>query len=182
MGHMATVLVGCRGAVLGWRMGPLVDGHRGTVLGGRSGAVLVIVGAKEQPMTFSLTRAVEAVVNFCMCSDNSSILSRYNMARAHGRCARRMGAVLGRLGTMLDGYRGTVLGGHMSAVLVMHEKWVGRYGRVEKDTEEKNRRFKIFEENVKHIESFNRANDKPYKLSINKFADLTNEEFTSLKN
>ncbi|KAK2983722.1 hypothetical protein RJ640_016626 [Escallonia rubra] len=61
-----------------------------------------------------------------------------------------------------------------------HEQWVARYGRVYKNTEERNKRFKIFEENVKHIKSFSRADDKPYKL--NEFADLTNEEFTSSRN
>ncbi|KAK3021078.1 hypothetical protein RJ639_046099 [Escallonia herrerae] len=68
---------------------------------------------------------------------------------------------------------------------VMHEKneqWMARYGRAYKDVGEKNKRFKIFEENVEHIESFNRANDKPYKLSINEFADLTNEEFKTTRN
>ncbi|KAK2993968.1 hypothetical protein RJ640_000566, partial [Escallonia rubra] len=63
-----------------------------------------------------------------------------------------------------------------------HEQWMARYCRVYKDVDEKNKRFKIFEENVEHIESFNRANDKSYKLSINEFADLTNEEFKTTRN
>ncbi|KAK3013645.1 hypothetical protein RJ639_009512 [Escallonia herrerae] len=56
------------------------------------------------------------------------------------------------------------------------------YDRVFKDVSEKNKCFKIFEENVEHIESFNRVNDKPYKLGINEFADLTNEEFKTTRN
>ncbi|KAK2993961.1 hypothetical protein RJ640_000559 [Escallonia rubra] len=63
-----------------------------------------------------------------------------------------------------------------------HEQWMARYGRLYKDIAEKNKRFKIFEENVEHIESFNRANEKSYKLSINEFADLTNEEFKTARN
>ncbi|KAK3021073.1 hypothetical protein RJ639_046094, partial [Escallonia herrerae] len=63
-----------------------------------------------------------------------------------------------------------------------HEQWMARYGRVYKDIDEKNQRFKIFEENVEHVESFNKANEKPYKLSINEFADLTNEEFKTTRN
>ena len=37
--------------------------------------------------------------------------------------------------------------------------------------------YKIFKENVAYIESFNNAANKPYKLSVNQFVDLTNEEF-----
>ncbi|KAK2997634.1 hypothetical protein RJ639_025191 [Escallonia herrerae] len=71
---------------------------------------------------------------------------------------------------------------HQTSMLEKHEEWIARYGRIYKDAEEKNRRFKIFEENVKHIEAFNRANAKHYKLSVNEFADLTNEEFTNSRN
>ncbi|KAM7503341.1 hypothetical protein LguiB_002245 [Lonicera macranthoides] len=63
-----------------------------------------------------------------------------------------------------------------------HEQWMARYGRVYKDNGEKNMRLKIFEKNVQHIESFNRANEKPYKLAINEFADLTNKEFVGSRN
>lgn len=35
---------------------------------------------------------------------------------------------------------------------------------------------------MEYIESFNRANNKPYKLGINEFADLTNEEFKNWQN
>ncbi|KAJ1415801.1 Peptidase C1A, papain C-terminal [Sesbania bispinosa] len=41
--------------------------------------------------------------------------------------------------------------------------------------------FKIFKENVNYIEASNNAN-KPYKLGINQFADLTNEEFIAPRN
>ncbi|XP_031378901.1 senescence-specific cysteine protease SAG39-like [Punica granatum] len=58
-----------------------------------------------------------------------------------------------------------------------HEQWMAQYGRVYKDATEKQRCFDIFKENVEHIESFNSANEKPYRLGVNQFADLTNEEF-----
>jgi len=61
-----------------------------------------------------------------------------------------------------------------------HEKWVIRYGKVYKDAAEKEKRFQIFKNNVQFIESFNAAGDKPFNLSINKFADLHNEEFKAL--
>ncbi|KAJ8761372.1 hypothetical protein K2173_001502 [Erythroxylum novogranatense] len=63
-----------------------------------------------------------------------------------------------------------------------HEMWMAHYGRVYKDSAEKEKRFKIFTENLEFIESFNKAGIKPYKLGINKFADLTNEEFKSPRN
>lgn len=63
-----------------------------------------------------------------------------------------------------------------------YEQWMARYGRVYEDTDEKEKRFKIFKENVAYIESFNGAVNKPYKLGINQFADLTNEEFIATQN
>ncbi|KAK7405063.1 hypothetical protein VNO78_06240 [Psophocarpus tetragonolobus] len=61
-----------------------------------------------------------------------------------------------------------------------HEKWMARYGKVYKDDAEKENRFQIFNNNVQFIESFNAAGDKPFNLSINKFADLHHEEFKAL--
>lgn len=61
-----------------------------------------------------------------------------------------------------------------------HEKWMAQYGKVYKDAAEKDKRFQIFKNNVQFIESFNAAGDKPFNLSINRFADLHNEEFKAL--
>ncbi|KAJ8753468.1 hypothetical protein K2173_019867 [Erythroxylum novogranatense] len=58
-----------------------------------------------------------------------------------------------------------------------HEEWMALYGRVYKDANEKEIRYKIFKQNVQRIDSFNAAGNKPYKLGVNQFADLTNEEF-----
>lgn len=60
-----------------------------------------------------------------------------------------------------------------------HEQWMARHGRVYKDAEEKDQRLQIFKDNVEFIESFNKAGNKSYKLSINEFSDLTNEEFVA---
>ncbi|KAL0002095.1 hypothetical protein SO802_015876 [Lithocarpus litseifolius] len=46
-----------------------------------------------------------------------------------------------------------------------HEQRMDHYGRVYKDTIEKEQRYKIFKENVAYIESFNNAANKPYKLN-----------------
>ncbi|KAM0957181.1 hypothetical protein PS1_025725 [Malus domestica] len=63
-----------------------------------------------------------------------------------------------------------------------YEQWLARYGRVYNDVDEKETRFKIFKENVAFIESSNKDANKPYKLSVNQFADLTNEEFKASRN
>ncbi|KAM7270714.1 hypothetical protein ACFE04_029928 [Oxalis oulophora] len=63
-----------------------------------------------------------------------------------------------------------------------HQEWMTRYERVYKDDNEKEERFKIFKENVEFIESFNNGIGKSYKLGVNKFADLTNEEFKDSRN
>lgn len=63
-----------------------------------------------------------------------------------------------------------------------HEQWMAQYGRVYKDDVEKAKRYKIFKENLEFIESFNKAGNRPYKLGINEFADITNEEFRTARN
>ena len=62
------------------------------------------------------------------------------------------------------------------------EQWMVRYGRAYEDNNEREKRFNIFKQNVARIESFNSAKDRPYKLGINQFADLTNEEFVASRN
>ncbi|KAI8001589.1 Senescence-specific cysteine protease SAG12 [Camellia lanceoleosa] len=62
-------------------------------------------------------------------------------------------------------------------MLEMHEQWMARHGRIYKDVEEKNTRFQVFKDNVQHINAFNEGVDRAYKLLVNQFADLTDEEF-----
>ncbi|KAH7665875.1 Fruit bromelain protein [Dioscorea alata] len=62
-----------------------------------------------------------------------------------------------------------------------HERWMAEHGRMYKDDAEKQHRFNIFEHNVELIESFN-ATDHKFKLSTNRFADLTNDEFKAMYN
>ncbi|GAY58985.1 hypothetical protein CUMW_191090 [Citrus unshiu] len=56
---------------------------------------------------------------------------------------------------------------------------MARCGCVYNDNIEKEKRSNIFKQNVARIEAFNNKanNEKPYKLAVNVFADLTNEEF-----
>ena len=62
-------------------------------------------------------------------------------------------------------------------IYMKHERWMAQHGFNYKNEEVKERRFKIFKENVQHIERFNLEGNHTYKLEINKFADLTHEEF-----
>ncbi|KAF8391254.1 hypothetical protein HHK36_023556 [Tetracentron sinense] len=71
---------------------------------------------------------------------------------------------------------------HEASMPKKHELWMARFGCVYKDSEEKEMHFKIFQTNVEFIESFNGAGSRSYKLSVNEFADQTNEEFIASRN
>ncbi|KAL8154200.1 hypothetical protein V2J09_011960 [Rumex salicifolius] len=60
----------------------------------------------------------------------------------------------------------------------LYERWRAHH-TVSRSLDEKHKRFNVFKGNVKHIHEVNKM-DKPYKLRLNKFADLTNHEFRSL--
>ncbi|KAK2632901.1 hypothetical protein EUGRSUZ_L00916 [Eucalyptus grandis] len=59
------------------------------------------------------------------------------------------------------------------------EEWMSRHGRDYKDVSEKAKRLKIFLENLQFVEEFNGAANRTYKVGLNKFSDLTNEEFVA---
>ncbi|KAI4385040.1 hypothetical protein MLD38_003111 [Melastoma candidum] len=73
--------------------------------------------------------------------------------------------------------RARTLGVVDETMLQRYEQWMAHYGRVYGSDLEKEKRFQIFKENVIRIDDFNQANEKPFKLALNKFTDLTNEEF-----
>ncbi|OMO92518.1 hypothetical protein COLO4_17501 [Corchorus olitorius] len=66
---------------------------------------------------------------------------------------------------------------HEAAIVDKHEQWMATYGRQYENNLEKEKRFKIFKDNLEYIESFNKAGNRSYKLGINKFSDLTHDEF-----
>ncbi|CAM0952218.1 unnamed protein product [Alopecurus aequalis] len=66
------------------------------------------------------------------------------------------------------------------SMVAKHEDWMAQYGRVYKDTTEKAQRFEVFKANVAFIESFNASNNK-FRLGVNQFADIINEEFRTTK-
>ncbi|KAK4858210.1 hypothetical protein QYF36_012813 [Acer negundo] len=64
-----------------------------------------------------------------------------------------------------------------ASIVELHEKWMAQFGQTYVDSAEKEKRFKIFKENYEYVERFNNAGNKTYKIGINAFSDLTNEEF-----
>ncbi|KAF3452082.1 hypothetical protein FNV43_RR08178 [Rhamnella rubrinervis] len=71
----------------------------------------------------------------------------------------------------------TLYADEASSMVDMHQKWMSQYGRTYEDEAEKEMRSKIFMENVRYVENFNKQGSHSYKLSINEFADLTTDEF-----
>ncbi|GLU12640.1 hypothetical protein SLE2022_293040 [Rubroshorea leprosula] len=57
----------------------------------------------------------------------------------------------------------------------LYERWRSHH-TVSRSLDEKHKRFNVFKQNVMHVHNTNKM-DKPYKLKLNKFADLTNHEF-----
>lgn len=57
----------------------------------------------------------------------------------------------------------------------LYEKWRSHH-TVSRDLTEKQQRFNVFKANVHYIHTENQK-DKPYKLKLNRFADMTNHEF-----
>ncbi|KAF2289458.1 hypothetical protein GH714_036340 [Hevea brasiliensis] len=65
-----------------------------------------------------------------------------------------------------------------NAITQKHEPWMAQHRRNYQDNAEKKRRFQIFMTNWEYIKNFNtNATNKTYQLSLNKFADLADEEF-----
>ncbi|KAE8653826.1 Senescence-specific cysteine protease SAG39 [Hibiscus syriacus] len=66
---------------------------------------------------------------------------------------------------------------HEIAIVEKHEQWMVDYGRNYNSESEKEKRFNIFKENLEYIESFNNAGNRSFKLGLNEYADLTQDEF-----
>ncbi|KMT07606.1 hypothetical protein BVRB_6g147350 [Beta vulgaris subsp. vulgaris] len=57
----------------------------------------------------------------------------------------------------------------------LYERWRAHH-TISRDLVEKERRFNVFKANVHHVHKVNKM-DKPYKLKLNTYADMTNHEF-----
>ncbi|KAG8057770.1 hypothetical protein GUJ93_ZPchr0002g26399 [Zizania palustris] len=58
----------------------------------------------------------------------------------------------------------------------LYEKWRGVH-TVTADLAEKKTKYEVFKKNAKYVLDFNSNKGKPYKLGLNRFADMTLEEF-----
>ncbi|XP_031125274.1 vignain-like [Ipomoea triloba] len=59
----------------------------------------------------------------------------------------------------------------------LYERWRSHH-TVSRDLDEKQKRFNVFKANVRYIHKVNKM-DRPYKLKLNSFGDMTNFEFRS---
>ncbi|KAE8692248.1 hypothetical protein F3Y22_tig00110847pilonHSYRG00083 [Hibiscus syriacus] len=64
-----------------------------------------------------------------------------------------------------------------AAIVDKHERWMVDHGRTYESKLEKEKRLDIFRENLEYIESFNNGGNKSFKLGLNEFADMTQDEF-----
>lgn len=58
----------------------------------------------------------------------------------------------------------------------LYQRWRSHHHVAEINHHEKRKRFNVFKFNLQHVHNTNKMN-KPYKLKLNKFADMTNHEF-----
>lgn len=64
-------------------------------------------------------------------------------------------------------------------VMVLYDQWRAKHGKLNNLLGAKpDDRFHIFKDNLKYIDEIN-AQNLPYRLGLNVFADLTNEEYRS---
>eukprot|EP00262_Sarcandra_glabra_P019656 TRINITY_DN7490_c0_g4_i1.p1 TRINITY_DN7490_c0_g4~~TRINITY_DN7490_c0_g4_i1.p1 ORF type:complete len:469 (-),score=46.57 TRINITY_DN7490_c0_g4_i1:268-1674(-) len=65
------------------------------------------------------------------------------------------------------------------AVMGMYEAWLAKHGKAYNGLGEKEKRFEIFKDNLRFIEEHNAGNHS-FEVGLNRFADLSNEEFRSM--
>ncbi|KAK8358954.1 hypothetical protein V6Z11_A04G062100 [Gossypium hirsutum] len=66
---------------------------------------------------------------------------------------------------------------HETSIVEKREQWMVDYGREYESELEKEKRLNIFKENLEYIESFNNGGNKSFKLGLNEYADMAQDEF-----
>ncbi|KAK2997815.1 hypothetical protein RJ639_025290 [Escallonia herrerae] len=61
----------------------------------------------------------------------------------------------------------------------IYESWLAHHGKAYNALGEKEWRFEIFKDNLRFIDEHNAVGNRTYKVGLNRFADLTNEEYRS---
>ncbi|KAL0391936.1 UNVERIFIED_CONTAM: Cysteine proteinase RD21A [Sesamum radiatum] len=64
-----------------------------------------------------------------------------------------------------------------SSISDFFDSWCKEYGKTYASEQEKQQRFKVFEQNYEYVTRHNARPNSSYTLSLNAFADLTNHEF-----
>ncbi|KAI9200330.1 hypothetical protein LWI28_006126 [Acer negundo] len=64
-------------------------------------------------------------------------------------------------------------------VMGLYEAWLVKHGKVYNALGEKEKRFEIFKDNLRFIDEHNSEN-RTYTVGLNRFSDLTNEEYRSM--
>ncbi|XP_022896123.1 cysteine proteinase RD21A-like [Olea europaea var. sylvestris] len=64
-------------------------------------------------------------------------------------------------------------------LMSLYESWLVKHGKAYNGIGEKERRFEIFKDNLRFIDEHNSV-DRTYKVWLNRFSDLTNEEYRSM--
>lgn len=61
----------------------------------------------------------------------------------------------------------------------MYEEWLVKHRKAYNGLGEKDKRFEIFKDNLRFIDEHN-AQNRTYQLGLNRFADLTNQEYRAM--
>jgi hypothetical protein len=64
-------------------------------------------------------------------------------------------------------------------VMGIYNSWLAKHGKAYNDLGEHERRFEIFKDNLRFIDDHNALN-RTYKTGLNRFADLSNEEYRAI--
>ncbi|KAK4428888.1 Cysteine proteinase RD21A [Sesamum alatum] len=62
-------------------------------------------------------------------------------------------------------------------VMSMYESWMVKHGKSYNALGEKEKRFEIFKDNLRYVDEQNAMPNRTYKLGLNRFTELTNEEY-----
>lgn len=65
-------------------------------------------------------------------------------------------------------------------VLALYEEWLVKHGKSYNGLGEKGKRFEIFKDNLRYIDQQNSLPNRTYKLGLNQFSDLTDDEYRSM--
>jgi cathepsin L len=65
-------------------------------------------------------------------------------------------------------------------VMSMYLSWIAKHGKIYNDLGEQEKRFSIFKDSLRFVDEHNSNQNKTFTVGLNKFADLTNEEYRAL--